>query len=338
MWGNGLHRSRSQGHSPVPQVTIQQDIIQDTMQRGNSHYHSPSPTHSDRSSRRGRRSLVEEAELLAARDELAMERVRSRSRGRSDAAWYELERVRETEKLHQELELARLRDEQAGRAEEDRINAAMAKIKERDAKEKKEKDMAIEEWKMKQDKARRDAEEHDREMKARFKREEEEQREKARKQYEDFKREEDEKKDKAKKQYEEFKAQEKREKEAKEEREKKAYEEFKLKEELEKKRKEERAKEEEKKAENLMVERMRKAGLSEEAIDQALHPKEHKKKTKVTHTINFQQPTYPKVHKDYLSVDTLIYYNLPYEYDRVSYCLFSRLLLLVLSFSTMMSC
>ena len=29
-----------------------------------------------------------------------------------------------------------------------------------------------------------------------------------------------------------------------------------------------------------------------------------------------QQPTYPKIHKDFLSIDTLRHYGLPYEYDR----------------------
>ncbi|KAI9656863.1 MAG: hypothetical protein M1821_003502 [Bathelium mastoideum] len=340
MWGNGLHRSRSHGHAPIPQVNIYQDIAQETMQRADPRLNTPSPTHSNSSSRRGRRSMLDDELYL---DELALERAaRSRSRGRSDAAWFELERAREGEKLehaielqrarddkrrHEEqerLEYARAQDEKHRHDEDQRIEAAIQERKQREEKARKEQQQAVDEWNLKQAKAKQAKEDEEKELRAKWKREDEEKKEKEKKAYEDFmlreRLEKEEKAAKEKKLFEELKMKEKLEKEEKDAREKKAYEEFKLKEERDKKAKEEKEKAEEKKAEELMATRMRKAGYTEEQIQKTLHPEEHKKKTKVkvekTFAFPSPSPTYPKIHKDYLSVDTLIYYNLPYEYDK----------------------
>ncbi|KAF2234620.1 hypothetical protein EV356DRAFT_532671 [Viridothelium virens] len=295
MWGNGLHRSRSQGHAPVPQVNIYQDIAQDAMQRGEPHaYNAPSPAPS---SPRGRRSVLED-DLLDVRDELV--RLRSRSRGRSDAAVYELERAREQEKMDREIELVRARDDRMRKDEEDRIEKAMAEMRRRDEKEKKEKERAVEEWKMKQEKERKEKEEREMELRASIKREEE---------------------DKKKREKEEEEKWEMKQK-LKKEKEKKEEEEWELKQKLKKEKKEKEEKEEEERAEELMVKRLRKAGYTEHEIEKALHPhekkdkKEKKEKIREIRAVPFQQPTYPKIHKEYLSVDTLIYYNLPYEFDR----------------------
>ncbi|KAL9092294.1 MAG: hypothetical protein Q9165_004468 [Trypethelium subeluteriae] len=300
MWGNGLHRSRSQGHAPVPQVNIYQDIAQDAMQRGEHSphlYNAPSPAPSS-PSRRGRRSVLED-DLLDVRDELV--RMRSRSRGRSDAAWYELERARDQEKLDKEIELVRARDDQHRKHEEDKIEAALAEMKRRDEKEKKEKERAVEEWKLKQEKEKKEKEEREKELREHIKREEEEKKRKEKEEEEKW----------------ELKQKMKKEKEKKEE------EEWELKQKLKREAKEKEKKEEEERADELMAKKLRKAGYTEHEIEKALHPPEKKERKVKKETIQavpfhqpFHQPTYPKIHKDYLSVDTLIYYNLPYEFDR----------------------
>ncbi|KAI9700169.1 MAG: hypothetical protein M1820_006837 [Bogoriella megaspora] len=289
-YGNGLHRSRSHGHAPAPQVNIYQDIAQDSFQRADPRYPSPSPSNSPR---RGRRSALDD-DLLSVGEELAMERLRSRSRGRSDAAWYELERVRDAEKMDKELELAAMRRERERKEEDDRIEAAIAERERHHEREKRERQEAIDRWKL----------------------DEEKEKEKKKAEVEKWKLEEEKKKKEKEEHEKEMKALFKRQEEEKKEKEKQEWEEFLLKQKLEKEKKEKEEKEAEEKAEELMAKKMRKAGYTESEIKAALHPdkKKHHKQEKVN--VVFNQPTYPKVHKDYLSVDTLIYYNLPYEYDK----------------------
>ena len=79
------------------------------------------------------------------------------------------------------------------------------------------------------------------------------------------------------------------------------------------------------KAEEETAQRKREVELAEREISATLQSKRSR-------STEFVQPTYPKVRKDYLDIDTLIYYNLPFEYDvvrlsfgiPVSYALLNR--------------
>ena len=278
--GGGLYRTRSQGHGPVPVVNVYTDVLQDANQssRSPSLPYPPSPQMRGRRDRLGDEFAEEFADLA-----LENRRLRSRSRGRSDAAmlaggndWYqwkldEMERrasiERERERIEKEYELKKVREDAKRRAEEDAA--------------KDEKKRIIAEFEQKQ-------------------REEEE----------DRKAEEKRIRDKIE--------QEKRDAKEKEEREWKEF--------LRKQREKEEDEKEEKKKEKQKVDdemrrRLSEHGYTYSQIEQILKEKDEKAtgiSTSLTPWQGSRAPVYAKVHRDYLSIDTLKYYDIPWEYDRVS--------------------
>ncbi|KAL8795228.1 MAG: hypothetical protein Q9195_002239 [Heterodermia aff. obscurata] len=88
---------------------------------------------------------------------------------------------------------------------------------------------------------------------------------------------------------------------------------------LEEQMKQKQKEEEEEKAFN---ERMRltliKAGYSEDSIEKTLKGKKGEKGDKGQKIMDLTRPTYIKVHRKYLSPDTLDLYNLPWQWDDVS--------------------
>lgn len=91
----------------------------------------------------------------------------------------------------------------------------------------------------------------------------------------------------------------------------------KIKEEEEKKKKEAEFEEE-------MRKRLARQGYTQSQIDRMVKEKDEKDGGgKVTKTTTIEKwkssaPVYAKIHRDYLSIETLRYYEIPYEYDRVS--------------------
>ena len=98
---------------------------------------------------------------------------------------------------------------------------------------------------------------------------------------------------------------------------------------FERRQREKKAKEEEDKKkkeaefEEEMRRRLARQGYTQSQIDVMVKEKEEKKPATTTTTtttiekFRSSAPVYAKVHRDYLSVDTLRYYEIPYEYDRV---------------------
>ena len=79
-----------------------------------------------------------------------------------------------------------------------------------------------------------------------------------------------------------------------------------------------------------MRERLYKAGYSSREIERVISDEKEKTTKKITTTTTTRTsnaltpfegsraPIYAKIHRDYLSVDTLKYYDIPWEYDKVS--------------------
>lgn len=91
----------------------------------------------------------------------------------------------------------------------------------------------------------------------------------------------------------------------------------KLKEEEDKKKKEAEIEEE-------LRRRLSRSGYTEAQIDRMIKEEKNTPSTS-TKIVRKEEtvwkssaPVYAKIHRDYLSVDTLRYYEIPYEYDRVS--------------------
>ena len=123
------------------------------------------------------------------------------------------------------------------------------------------------------------------------------------------------------------KAEEAKKKKEAEEMKKRAVEEWEA---AEKKRKEKEKKEKEE-ADKEYAERMRKTlranGYSEEQIDRMMRKAEKKEKggeivkVEKTEVVTMTRPTYIKVHTRYIDTYTLDVYDLPWEYDDVSFIL-----------------
>jgi len=251
---------------------------------------------------------------------------RSRSRGRSDASSpgrAEWELAREKEKLR---EISRERN---WRLEKERLENKL-KLEQLEADERRKKD---------EEERRRYVEEYERKQRVA----EEKRKEEQKRAVEDWERRQREEKDKAK--AEEQRVKEKMEREAREkkeeeerivreikEREQKAkekkekeYQDFlrEQKEREEKKKKE--AKEHEEKLQAEMRERLLALGYTQQTVDIMVDKEKAKKFKKEVETRHEDRidifrapkaPVYPKVHRDYLAVETLKYYDLPWEYDR----------------------
>lgn len=263
---------------------------------------------------RGRSRLgdefIEEMAEMALRD-----RIRSRSRGRTDGAlmdrpefaeWRleqkerELEEQRRRQLWEKEAELKRLKDD--------------AKREKADTAADEERKRIIAEYAEKQRKDAEKAKAEEQRIKEKLEREERESRERAK--------------------AEEQRIKEKMEREAREakEKEKREWEDFlRRQKEKEEKEKAEKAAEKEK-FETEMRRRLAKFGYAQNQIDvmvdeeKAKQYREERSRSRGRASTGgamelwreTRAPTYAKVHRDYLSIDTLIYYDIPYEFDRVS--------------------
>ncbi|KAI6789317.1 hypothetical protein KC361_g8596 [Hortaea werneckii] len=329
---SGLYRTRSTGHGPQPVINnIYMDQIQDNNMRNESPYRRPSssprqvplpmpvqmpvqkpvqyPASPDL---RGRSRLgdefIEEMAEMALRD-----RIRSRSRGRTDGAlmdrpefaeWRleqkerELEEQRRRQLWEKEAELKKLKDD----AKRERADTAADEERKR----------IIAEYAEKQRKDAEKAKAEEQRIKEKLEREERESRERAK--------------------AEEQRIKEKMEREAREarEKEKREWEDFlRRQKEKEEKEKAEKAAEKEK-FETEMRRRLAKFGYAQNQIDVMVDEEKAKKYREERSRSRgrastggamelwreTRAPTYAKVHRDYLSIDTLIYYDIPYEFDR----------------------
>lgn len=284
---SGLYRTRSTGHVPSPNVYVYNDIIQDSNQsnRSSSSRSPPGLPYPPSPRRRGR-----DDELAEGIMDLAIEnqRLRSRSRGRSDAGvfdsrsdFYErqyrdIERQRsierERERIKQEYEIKALRDEEKRKADEQR--------------DKDERKRIIADYELKQ-------------------REESEERKAEEKRMRDkIEREKREAKEKEEKEWKEFLAKQKQKEEEKKEKEQKEEAEFK----------------------DEMRKRLASFGYTHAQIEAMVRSESEKKEqtrtttttTTMTRWGNPQNPVYPKIHRKYLEIETLRYYELPWEWDSVS--------------------
>lgn len=340
-----LHRTRSQGHSPAPHISIYNTV--DDHQRVSQALPSP------RGSPRGRTTrLADELDDLETLEQLR--RARSRSRGplfhEHDSSY---------ERMQLELANERLRERDRERHDEDlkdriRQEYEYKKEKERRKREEKEREdeddrkRIITEENARLDKARRDAEDMKERARAQWEREEREAKEKRQRAVDEWElkrrreiaEEEAEYKriiadHEAKKIADEKKAKDEREawrlklqleEEARKEKEKKEYEEFLLKQREKEDEEKRKKKAEEEALAEAMTKRLMLAGFQNNQIQAIIktdveHPPPPPGATP-GHPVVWQgghghQPTYIKVHRDHLSIDTLSYFDIPWEYDRV---------------------
>lgn len=321
---NSLNRTRSTGHAPTPIVNVYNDVYQDANLRSENQSppfipapYPPSPDF------RGRRLGDELADELA---EMRMERrMRSRSRGRSDASSssgqgrsefykHELERLerekrdiekreewkREEARIKGEMEIKRLKDEAKKAADDEAREAEKKRIvedyerKQREAKEKaKAEEIRVLE-KMERDK--REAKEQEKRVMEKIEREKREAKEREEREWAEFER--------------------------------------RRKEKLEKEEKEK--KEAQEKMDEAMRKRLAESNFTQSQIDAIMDKEKKKASTKTTTTttttttralapLRSHVPVYAKIHVDYLSTETLRYYDIPWEYDRVSQHLIPRI-------------
>ncbi|TKA28695.1 hypothetical protein B0A50_03022 [Salinomyces thailandicus] len=319
---SGLYRNRSMGHKPQPVINnIYMDQIQDAHLRNEASYQRPSswsprqvpiPVPYPASPEfRGRRMLgdefIEEMAEMALRDKM-----RSRSRGRTDggltdrpdfAEWRleqrerELEEERRRQLWERDAELKKLKDEAkrdkaeaAADDERQRIIAEYADKQRKDAEKARAEEARIKEKIEREEREARDFEEaEEKRIKEKLEREAREAKEREKREWEDFLRRQKEKE-------EQEKAQKKAEKD---------------------------------KFEAEMRRRLAQQGYAENQIDVMVDEEKAKKwqeersrsRRRQTTTAlqvweDTRPPVYAKVHRDYLSIDTLIYYDVPYEFDR----------------------
>ncbi|KAK1053579.1 hypothetical protein LTR74_016260 [Friedmanniomyces endolithicus] len=320
---NALHRTRSTGNAPAPNIYIYNDQVQDAQQRSSSPYPVPAapqvaqpaivmpggyPYPAAPPERRGRGRLgdeiVDELAYLELRDLTA----RSRSRGRSDVGrdgrqdYYEWELERKARELDEERkrqaaekewEVRRLREEGKRRraseeeeAERKRTIAEYEEKRRRDAAAAKEAEVRYQE---KMEREKREQKEEEARMREKIKRDEAEAKEKEKREYDAFL----------------LKQKEKAEKEKADQAAEKA------------------------KFEREMRKRLEGFGVySQGQIDymvdeeKAKHAREERSRSRGRQVVEElevwrpHRPVYPKVHRDFVAVETLTYYNIPYEVDR----------------------
>ena len=362
--GSGLHRTRSQGHTPAPNVTVyntthmDQDANPRVEQRG-------SPGAAARASPRGRMpgEWALEDEIEALRHELARERRSSASRPahRDHSADYErwqleatkarlkeaedrLEQEQHDELIRRRLELKYMKERQERGDEDARVKADGKRLRDewdlRQEREERRREQRMRE----QDEERRriiaenttKLEREDRERaEARqravdeFNRKKADQDRKAKEERDkaiaDYERKKVEDAAKTKREREALVLQLKLEEDARKKKEKDEYEHFlriqKQKEEDEKAKK----KKHEAELEEQMRKRLAQFGFQENQIVAMIKPEKAKELHQGQTPLNplpmtpyqHYQPTYPKIHRDHVAVDTLVYYDIPYEYDRV---------------------
>lgn len=221
---------------------------------------------------------------------------------------------REEERIREKYERKRLEDERKRQKEEEEIKElkkrAVQEEKERAAKEAAAKKAAAEEYRLKMEKEAKEAEEERKRIIAEFEKKKMDDMKKKHEQEQALiarlKQQEEEKKKKEKAEWEEF------ERKQKEKQEKAA---------AEKKKKEEEF-------EADMRKRLSQFGFQENQIQAMIKPeKAHELPVGLSpanpieqhhHHHHTHKPTYVKVHRDHLAVETLTYYGLPWEWDRVS--------------------
>ncbi|CAK3986521.1 Hypothetical predicted protein [Lecanosticta acicola] len=277
------------------------------------------------------RAWRDKVKVEALEAELKKEREDEASRGR-ERRWKEKYKLDELER-----EMKREKEEEAAKEREKRLIAEHER-KTRDAEEKKKADekRAVEEWERRQREAKEKAAEEERRIKEKMEREKKEAREKEEAAYREFK--EKERKDKEEKEarYNDF-LREQKERE-------------------EKKKQEAKAAEEKFQAE--MRKRLQNLGYSERTIEIMIDEEKTKKfresmasnnqheahgvvggghrsrssghrsttTTTTTTTTNplgvgfraHKAPVYPKIHRNFIALETLKYYGLPWEYDRTN--------------------
>ncbi|KAF2120524.1 hypothetical protein BDV96DRAFT_594978 [Lophiotrema nucula] len=136
----------------------------------------------------------------------------------------------------------------------------------------------------------------------------------------DFKRKEFEDAQKAKKAKEDLLAQLAIEEQKRKAEEKAQYEAFELMQKQKRQEEKEKRDKQEAELEEAMRKRLAHFGFQENQISAMIKPEEaaklHQGQTPLNPLRLTHQPTYVKVHRDHLSVDTLQYYDIPFEYDR----------------------
>jgi hypothetical protein len=372
--GEGLHRSRSQGHNPAPNV-----YIYNTMDQEANPYMAQDPRMQQDQPPRGRAHFLGDdlEDLLNAAG-----RSRSRSRGRSDAAWPEaspggmwehnfhelrekelrarMEKDREEELLRKNLELKYMREtmdreeaESKARLEAERRRKDWELQKMHEAREREEeeerirRDFELRQKKREEEEERIRKEYETRRLKeeAKRKQEEEEREEEQKRAVEKYLREKTERERLAKEaQRRALEEHEREQREAKEEEkriiaklkakeiereeeEKRQWNEFLMKQrQMEEKEKRER-KEKEDEIQEEMRKRLAEVGFQNNQIDVMIDPKHRQSNALVpgslpNNPLHVHTPTYVKVHKDHLSIETLKYFDIPWEWDRV--CILHR--------------
>lgn len=304
-----LHRSRSHGRSPAPQINLY------NINREQEGSPIPPPYPPSRGSRRASPRSSPESRgrglspgAWSAIEDMALDhRYRSRSRGRSDASSFD-----RPPNAYMDWQLAQRDVAERARLEQERwkykmklddLEAKSKRDREEDEARRREKQI-VEDYERKQREKKEEAEEAERKLRDKLEREKKEAKEREQKAYEDFKRKEQEEKDEKERKYKEFLR--------------------------EQKEREEKKKREEKEAEDKFQSEMRKRlanlGYTAETIDILVDEEKAKKfKNGVRQRPDQLEvwrgapraPVYPKVHRDYLAVETLKYYDLPWEYDRV---------------------
>ena len=228
--------------------------------------------------------------------DLAMEnrRLRSRSRGYSDASSmvarrdeylkYELrDRERRLEEIERREEFEREEQRLKDKYENKRIQDDMKRQAD-ESDSKAEKKRIIEEYERKQREDEEDRKDDEKRLREKIEREKREA------------------KDKEEREYQEF-LQKQKEKEAKDKADKKAKEE---------------------EMEEEMRKRLSKHGYTYDQIERMISDKKEETTSKTTTIVTTrggnQRPTYAKIKREFLSIDTLSYYDIPYEIDAVSWC------------------
>ncbi|KAF2173229.1 hypothetical protein M409DRAFT_49704 [Zasmidium cellare ATCC 36951] len=319
--GGGLHRSRSQGHGPAPTINVYNRNFQD--QEGSPMppyvpYPASPPSHraSSRSSShsRGRSRFGERLgdEILEREiaDMVLENRLRSRSRGRSDASAFDRppSGLAQWQLAQREAELRELSRERQRKLDEDRIKA-QARLdaldnerKMRDAQDKKEADEKRwrDEYERKQREAKDKAKADEQALKDRLEREAKEKEGRDAAAYKAFKQKEQDEKDAKERKYNEFLREQKEREEKKKREEKEAEEKF----------------------QTEMRRRLQSLGYTEATIDMMVDEekaKKFKKTVQTTDTLDVwrppRAPIYPKIRREFIEIDTLKYYDLPWKYD-----------------------
>lgn len=355
---NSLYRSRSHGHQPAPNVHVYNYNRNDSRSpspvpyrgrsparmadtallgeveglrrdlRRQSHspagWREPSPNYQNWQLEHIQRDANERLwwEREQAGRELEVQRLRDRiAREQGDTRMKSYE-----EQMRSKIEMERLKADlkaQQEKVEEEALREKILRDKEAaDKKEKEARQRAIKDWEAKQkeeEDERKEAERRAVEAAERKRHQQKEEEKRVLAEYERRRREEKEEREKMKLQ---FKLEEEKEKEEERQREK----EWELKQIQKKEMAEKLKKAEDEKLSAEMHKRLAKFGFQENQIEAMIDQEKAKKlpagyspRAAITSTaLTISKPTYIKIHKDHLSVETLKYYRIPYEYDPVS--------------------